>query len=295
MCDTTFTFGQRGDHFFQCPSLQDHTRLPKKLTSFLTSSQLQKVHHITLGFENSFLITYRDKTGHDHIESRGLPPELENFLYATPPNGATTRNIPNLRLILGPYNTSFFVHDGSSYLWMNLPQPLLSALQSRIKNGSWTDKPRIVALGADGNFLLITEKHAAVWDLSHYRTISSMLEYSRTQDRGIEEIHAGTLHPYRYQCFVAQSRNGTLLHENLPPHQVAGVEGMTAAVMRDTKEAERKAKVERRPSLQQRASLTRDWGERKQEFRAQANGLRLSLSLSVSAAGIAGGIGKMLG
>lgn len=187
------------------------------------------------------------------------------------------------------------MHDGSSYLWMNLPQPLLSALQSRIKNGSWTDKPRIVALGADGNFLLITEKHAAVWDLSHYRTISSMLEYSRTQDRGIEEIHAGTLHPYRYQCFVAQSRNGTLLHENLPPHQVAGVEGMTAAVMRDTKEAERKAKVERRPSLQQRASLTRDWGERKQEFRAQANGLRLSLSLSVSAAGIAGGIGKMLG
>lgn len=185
---------------------------------------------------------------------------------------------------------------------MSLPPRLLSALQSRTKDGNWLDKPRIVALGADSNFLLITENHAAVWDLGSYNTISSMLEFSRSQERGIAEVHDITLHPYRYHCFVAQSRNGTLLYENLPPHELPGIEGMKADIQRDTQEVERRARersriadVQRRPSLQHQATLRRDWGDRRQEFRAQSKGLRLSLSLSVSARGLAGGLGKMLG
>jgi len=186
---------------------------------------------------------------------------------------------------------------------MNLPHQLLSAFQSRIKDGNWLDRPRIVALGADSNFLLITEKHAAVWDLSYYVTISKMLEFSRTQIRGIAEVHSIALHPYRYQCFIAQSKNGTTISENLPPHEVSGLEAIKAAIIQDMQEAERRAKekekrienVPRRQSLQQHASFKKEWGDRKQEFRAQAKGLKLSLSLSVSAAGIAGSFGKMLG
>ena len=188
---------------------------------------------------------------------------------------------------------------------MNLPPKLVSALQSRIQEGNWIDRPRIVALGADSNYLLITEKHAAVWNMSCYATISRMLEFSRTQPRGIADIRNVALHPYRYQCFIAQSANGTLIAENVPPHELAGVTSIRAAILADTKDMERRAKdkeviqrrlesVARRPSLQQRASLRTEFGDKKHEFRAQAKGIKLSLSLSVSAAGVAGSFSKML-
>ncbi|KAL5375936.1 hypothetical protein DPSP01_010801 [Paraphaeosphaeria sporulosa] len=303
MCDTTFTFGQRGNHFFQCPSQRDYTRIPKKLTSLLTSAQVQEVYHVALGFEDSFLLTYRDKRGRDHIESHNLPTELTTFLHAKNPQGRPTRNIPAIRLTLGPHNASFFVHDAGSYIWMNLPSGLLTALQARIKDGNWTDRPRLVALGADANYLLLTERHAAVWDLRHYTTLSRMLEYSRTQARGIADVRNVALHPYRYQCSIAQSANGTVLSDNVPPHEAAGIESIRAAILKDTKEIDMRvqqsqSKIEsapRRPGLQHQATLRKDWGERKQEFRAQSKGLRLSLSLSVSAAGIAGSFSKMLG
>ncbi|KAF2877561.1 hypothetical protein BDV95DRAFT_481538 [Massariosphaeria phaeospora] len=305
MCDSTFTFGQRGSHYFQCPSRRDHMRSPKKLGKLLTSNQILQVHHVTLGFENSYLLTWRDKDGGDHIDSQGLPPELANFLYAEDRQHVLLRKIPQLRLTLGPYNRSFFVHDSSAYLWMNLPSGLLSAIQSRVKEGNWLDRPRIVALGADDNFLLVTENHSAVWDLSNYRTISSMLEFSRTQDRGIQEVHHIVLHAHRYQCFIAQSRNGTLIFENLPQHEVAGMQAMREAILKDTEDAERTTRLvrrtsefqtrpreaQRRPSLQHRVTSTRDSVDRKQDLRAQTRGLKLSLSLSVSVAGL----GKLLG
>lgn len=237
------------------------------------------------------------------IDFHNLPDELTDFLHATNTNGRLIRNIPAIRLTLGPLNASFFVHDSASYIWMNLPSELLSALQARIKDGNWTDRPRLVSLGADASYLLLTEKHAAVWDLRHYATLSRMLEYSRTQPRGIADVRNVALHPYRYQCFIAQSANGTVLSENVPPHEAAGVENIRACILNDTKEKDmhvqplqRKAEsVPRKPTLQHQATLRKDWGDRKQEFRAQSKGLRVSLSLSISAAGIAGSFSKMLG
>jgi hypothetical protein len=189
---------------------------------------------------------------------------------------------------------------------MNLPQNLLSALQARVEDGNWVDRPRLVALGADSNFLLITEKHAAIWDLGCYATISNMLEYSRKETRGIADIKNVALHPHRYQCFIAQSANGTLISENMPPHEMAGVENIKAAILKDTKEIEKRAKekevvqrrlesVAKKPTLKHQATLRAEFGDRKQEFRAQAKGLRMSVSLSISAAGLAGSFSKMLG
>ncbi|KAF2623634.1 hypothetical protein BU25DRAFT_171823 [Macroventuria anomochaeta] len=302
MCDATFTFGQRGSHFFQCASRREITRIPQKLTAFLSSSQLQLVYHVALGFQDSFLVTWRDRNGNDRINSIGLPDELTDFLYNRNPQGQLIRNIPAIRCILGAYNTSFFVHDSSAYLWMSIPEGLLTALQARIKNGSWVDKPRIVALGADDNFLLITEKNAAIWDLDNYKTVSNMLEFSRSQERGIQEIHDISLHPYRYGCFVAQSKNGTLLHEDLPAHQVSGITNMIDPVLRDTeragkkamqrRESEKRESMQRRPStLQERARIKREWSEHRQQFTAQSKGLKLSLSLSIGV----GGLARMLG
>jgi hypothetical protein len=241
--------------------------------------------------------------------------EVTNFLYARTPRGTLLRNLPSILLTLGPYNTSFFVTDGSAYLWMNLPSLLLSALQSRITNRTWVDKPRLVALGADANFLLLTENHAAVWDLTNYATLSQMLEFSKTQLGGIEEVGNVALHAYRYQCFVAQSRNGTFLYENIAPHEVAAAQPMQTAVLKATKAVEMSRQnkrrmiverrsisfAERRPSLRPQVNVRGEFSEggERHEVKAQthAKGLKLSLSLSVSARGLAGGfgLGRMLG
>jgi hypothetical protein len=96
---------------------------------------------------------------------------------------------------------------------------------------------------------------------------------------------------------------GTMVSENLPPHEIARVDVMRAAVLAETKERERRAKEALgkigsgggRPSVQYQTSFSRERGERRQEFQAQSKGLRLSVSFSVSAVGIAGSLGRMLG
>jgi hypothetical protein len=136
-----------------------------------------------------------------------------------------------------------------------------------------------------------------------------MLEFSKSQDGGLKEVKAVNLHAYRYQGFVAQSSNGTLLNENLPQWSTEGMAGMEGPILRDSREAEvrkRQMDLQRRPSLIERntigstrrrdleqvASLKRDWGNRKQAFEAKSKGLKLSLSLSIGAGGI--GFGKIL-
>lgn len=190
---------------------------------------------------------------------------------------------------------------------MSIPDGLLQALQSRIRNGSWIDKPRVVALGADDDFLLITERNVVIWDLENYKTVSDMLELARTQDCGIADVHDIVLHAYRYECYVAQSKTGALLHMNLPPHQVSGIMSMVEPVMMDTQRAKEKSRpsripiqsrgsdresMQRRPSaLQERARITREWSDHKHQFTAQSKGLKLSLSVSFGV----GGLAKMLG
>ncbi|KAH7552354.1 hypothetical protein BM1_09216 [Bipolaris maydis] len=297
MCDSTFTFGQRGSHFFQCPSAREYTRLPPKLSRLLESPKLQSIHHLTLGFEDSFILTYRSTTGTSHLESSGpLPPDLVSFIHA--PN----RNLAQLRCYLGPYNSSFFTHDSSSYLWQNLPPALVSALEKNIKNGKWLDRPRILALGADATFVFITEKNAAVCQLPCYPSLRTLLEEKMEDDR-VRDVQAVTLHPYRYASFLLLLKDGTLLAANIPKHHQPALDAMREPLKNDSKESQTawmqrrdSAKVERpqqRPSvLQQRAQLRREWGDRTSEVSVQGKGVKLSFSLSVS---LGGGLGRLLG
>lgn len=277
-------------------------RLPGKLSALLSSAQLRQVHHVALGFEDSFLITWRDSQGRDRIDGHGLPADLLEFVYARDTQQNPIRDIPNIRCSLGPYNSSFFAHDGSTYRWMNLPPTLLLALQDRIQDGSWVDRPRLVALGANDNFVLITEKHVALWKLGHYKALANYLKSSKSQNDGFTCVHSIILHTYRFGSFITQSNDGNLLHENLPPHSVSGLQAMFAPISEDTKASTRKTiarressfksdVVRRQSNLQQRAQLRKDWGEHKQHFTAQTRGMKVSLSLSVSINGLA----KLLG
>lgn len=301
MCDATFALGQRGSHFFQCPSRRDHIRLPLKLRKLFLSNQVSKVYHVTLGFEDSFLITYQDKDGRDNMESQTLPDELTSFLYATNHQGIPIRSIPNIRLTLGPRNESFFVGDGVAYLWLNLPLQLLTALQSRISNGRWVEKPRIVALGADQNFAFISSSSSSVWYLPNYQDLSSMLEFACTQQRGMENIQGLVLHAYRYQGFVLQSASGNMSYGNLPEWSLTALNGMHTPLIKDSREEDvrsRQRKLQSRPTfrdrqgseLREQATFRREWDGRSNEIRTKAKGLRLSLSLSIGV----GGISKIL-
>ncbi|KAF2002199.1 hypothetical protein P154DRAFT_521038 [Amniculicola lignicola CBS 123094] len=305
MCDATFAFGQRGGHFMQYPSRREHHRLPPKLVRLLTSAQVSKIYHVTLGYQDSFLVTFQDRGGRDLIDAQDLPAELDAFLYARGPQNQLLRHIPSIRVTLGPYNTSFYAADLESCRWMNLPPRLLTALQSRIEGGAWIDKPRIVALGADSNFLLITEKHAAVRDLRNYKSLRQMLEFSKPEDRGIEGLRDVVLHAYRYEAFLALNRTGIVIFDGLPSVAMSAVERMKEAVKIDVGNAQmrridfdrrqtaspRKIEAPRRPSLQHQATLKREWAERKDQVRKQTGGLRLSLSLSISARGVGRSLG----
>ena len=198
-------------------------------------------------------------------------------------------------------NDSFFVGDGIAYLWMNLPLQLLNALQSRISNGKWVERPRIVALGADQNFVFISSTSSSVWYLPHYRDLSKMLEYARTQERGMENINKVVLHAYRYQGFIAQNTSGQLSYTNLPEWSLTALQGMHTPLLRDSREEEvrnRQRILQSRPSFRERqgpelreqATFRREWDGRNSEIRAKAKGLRLSLSLNIGV----GGFSKIL-
>ncbi|KAH9869101.1 hypothetical protein J1614_008178 [Plenodomus biglobosus] len=245
---------------------------------------------------------WRDTSNQDRIDSFGIPSELINFLYARDAQGQWKRNVPKIRCVLGPYNDSWFAEDGNAYSWMNLPSQLLKVLQTKIQDGNWIDRPRTIALGAGNGFVLFTERHDAFWELNQYRTVSKMLGRIKSQRDGISSIHHLILHPYRYDSFITQTQSGVLTYGNLPPPSLASIEAMVKPITNDTNDAKWKpiaeissasqTKASHRPTvLQQRASIKREWSQHNQEFSAQAKGMKVSLSLSVSI----GGISRLLG
>ncbi|KAL6711044.1 hypothetical protein ACN47E_006919 [Coniothyrium glycines] len=297
-----FTFGQRGSHFFQCPLRREYSRLPKKLLSLITSPQLKQIHHVCLGYEDSFLLTWRDGNDLDRVDSSGLPSELIDFLYARDSQRRSSRNIPGIRCSLGPYNSSYFVHDGSAYAWMNLPAKLIDALQSRINAGKWIDRPRLITLGAGSDFVFLTEKDTAIWNLDQYKFVSRHLAAAQSRQHDIRNIRNLVLHPHRYQGSIIHLQNGRVLSDNLPPPALADFKLMSDSIIQDAaadirRQSSRqtmdlKAPMQRKPSvLQQRAQMRREWGNHGQEFSAQAKGLKVSLSLDISLGGIARKLG----
>jgi hypothetical protein len=98
---------------------------------------------------------------------------------------------------LGPYNESYFVTDGSASQWLKLPSELQKAIQGyRKPGGGWLDAPRLVALGAHGNYLLVTEQNAANWKLEHYRALQYIIQTLGKEANGLSIIKVGeSLYP----------------------------------------------------------------------------------------------------
>lgn len=240
---------------------------------------------------------WRDRKNQDRIDSQHIPPELKEFLFAHNEERRFIRNISNIRCCLGPYNASFFAHDGSAYRWMSLPTGLLTALQARVVNGEWTDRPRLICLGANNNFVLITENNSAIWSLDNYQNLLHEIQNLSQKKTKTADIWDIALHGYRYNCFVLVSRDGRATHNGHPPHMLPGIEAITITIPQDIrsdtslfltrKQSGLRETLPRQTSnLQKRAQLRREWTEHSQQFTAQTKGVKLSLSISVSAAGL---------
>ena len=107
----------------------------------------------------------------------GLPLELYEWIQDRDTYGLRKRNLSKTQVVLGPHNESFWAGDGDSYTWAGLPSKLESMLLSlRDRSGGWFAKPKIVALGADRDFVLTTDS-TAFWNLPHYQKLDAELRW----------------------------------------------------------------------------------------------------------------------
>lgn len=174
-------------------------------------------------------------------DSDGLPSSLETWLYAKNTSGEYERDFPKLRVTLGPYNKSFFATDGAAAQWLNIPSGLLDVFKSNRSNngtGPFTDMPRLVALGVDGDYFMLTEKNAACWSLGSYRALRELIVQTKDTPAGLSQIQTLYLHPYRLQSCVLQNKGGQVGGESLPPHTEEAFESIKAAVQEDTEKQE---------------------------------------------------------
>jgi hypothetical protein len=124
------------------------------------------------------------------IGASGIPEALRDWLYEKDSEGYAVRELKGLRIVFGPNNDSWFATDGLQYRWINLPPGLDAALENRRSpGGGWTDRPRLIALGAMKNFIMITEGNGGSWLLSQYRQLDAVLDILKAKDDGFALIH----------------------------------------------------------------------------------------------------------
>jgi hypothetical protein len=178
--------------------------LPAALQGFFSDSLVASVHALTLGEGESFFICYRGKYEQDHMSKvfqnmrilaipeadkktglQGLPPALHEWLIGKDPNGIPKREFPKIRIVLGPYNNSYWATDGSFFKWSNLPTALNKQLKTiRKLGGEWTDTPKLIVLGVNNNFVLITEKGSLCWCLTYYRQLDAIFDTNKEKGNG---------------------------------------------------------------------------------------------------------------
>jgi hypothetical protein len=219
-------------------------------------------------------------TRYDTKDGIGLPEELGAFLHEKNSTGARVRNFPNIRIALGPYNKSWWASDGSTSRWMNLPKGLEGALRDKRSNGGtgpFTDAPRFIALGTDGNYFMVTEKNAANWCLADYRELQTIIEGCKDTEAGVSNIKSLVLHPYRLQTWVIQTTSGLVVSSNLPPHMEEHFNSIKAAVQEDTL-----ARTALLAGVEKQKALQADYQRRKAAEQAVA--MKLGQTINVMAA-----------
>jgi hypothetical protein len=222
---------------------------------------------MTLGKGQTYFISYQGKDGlnymgnihnnpssilsDDDIGNCGLPASLYDWVWEEDEAGETARNFTKMRVILGPYNESYWATDGSSYKWYNLPKKLNGTIDKiNIPGGGWSAIPKIIALGAKDNFVFISDRFS-VWELSHYRELDFILStYEKSgqlnfievrfayleflKSKSLTKLYQGLfINPYRFDCFILVGQNGTILSKGIPQLMQDGFKAIETAIKND--------------------------------------------------------------
>ncbi|CAK7224552.1 hypothetical protein SCUCBS95973_005555 [Sporothrix curviconia] len=178
-------FGPGNSWFVESPSQWKWGTLPERCLGFFTSTKPFKVahvHNLVLGAKGSFMMTWRGQDGCNYQFNTGLPCDLEAWLDKKDSSGRLARTVADIRLALGPDNASYFVTDGKDYSWSNLPTGLHNFVESlRKPGGGFTSAPRIVALGAQGNYMMITAGHGGAWSVAAYPELDTFLDEKKVK------------------------------------------------------------------------------------------------------------------
>ncbi|OCK87380.1 uncharacterized protein K441DRAFT_358351 [Cenococcum geophilum 1.58] len=200
---------------------------------------MASVYCLAFGPNGAFVISYKGKQdGADHLQTANIPTSLEAFLYETK-FGSLVRNLNTLRVSFGTPTGSFYATDGSSWRWDNLPPPLQAALLVRRGfKGAWRDPPRLVSLGADGDFILLTVGNGYTMRLTKYPELDVTFdEYIKTVGKGraFNWIHNLTLNAYVPDSYILQCSNGKVFLNNLPPNSSSHTSLIQSHILSDTR------------------------------------------------------------
>ncbi|KAF4625148.1 hypothetical protein G7Y89_g13024 [Cudoniella acicularis] len=108
------------------------------------------------GPQNSYLLAFKQGNSFT-IFHDDLPPKLEAWLF-DPISGAHLRDVGSLQVTLGEYD-SFFAMDKNGFRWDGLPPGLEEWIQAGFRPAGaegLAEMPRLVALGKDREFVLVT-------------------------------------------------------------------------------------------------------------------------------------------
>ena len=100
---------------------------------------------------------------------------MAEWLYARGTDDNATRDLTRLHVSLGHCATSFWAADGESYIWDGLPKELEESLASLRNPDGWQRTPKLVVLGADEDFFLMTDDGFYAWELKNYAELDTVL------------------------------------------------------------------------------------------------------------------------
>lgn len=111
----------------------------------------------------------------------GIPEQLREYITAKDESGTCVRDFQSLKVCLGPYNSSYLAVDGNTCAWANLPPSMDSKVDEMIKAG---EDPRVIALGANRSYIIISTGQAASWELDNgYETLKATVEALAEEQR----------------------------------------------------------------------------------------------------------------
>ncbi|KAJ7160919.1 hypothetical protein C8R46DRAFT_1353613 [Mycena filopes] len=222
--DCHFTFGPNNAYFLKSDSRwawSDGNTLPRPLLSVLADpndpNYCKFPYDVALAMEPGvYSMCWQTKTNQDFFEADYLGPHYVKLAAFIAGKSART--------VFGPYH-SYFSTSASGLSWQNLPPALETNIMGRLKLG----RPKNVALGVRGAFVVLYDDSTLAYDLQGmYPALQSVLD-SEEERKKRNSITCVALSPYFPGHYFVAFGDGTTQF-NLPQEMHADVKDVVGSL-----------------------------------------------------------------